>query len=78
MIIETEHPHFVVVRQFAAAVRGGDERPEPGRAPRRNEHRDDLLAALLGYGPEERAQLTRAGAFGRSDTAASAPPQTAT
>ncbi len=81
MIVETEHPHFGVVRQVAGAVRVGHERPAHRRAPRRNEHGDDILAALLGYGPEERARLTRAGAFGRPGTtpiAASAPPEIAT
>lgn len=76
MIVETEHPHFGVIRQVAAAVRVGDERPVHRRAPRRNEHAEEILGAVLGYGPDDRDRLTRAGAFGPAHTTVSAPQPT--
>lgn len=72
MIVETEHPHFGVIRQVAAAVRVGDERPAHRRAPRWNEHAEEILGAVLGYGPDDRDRLTRAGAFGPAHTSMSA------
>lgn len=65
MIVETEHPRFGVVRQVAAAVRVGEERVAHRRAPRRNEQAEEILGGLLGYGPEDRDRLGRAGAFGK-------------
>ena len=64
MIIETDHPHFGVVRQVAAAVRVGGEGATHRRAPRRHEHGVEILRDLLGYEPEARDRLERAGAFG--------------
>ncbi len=77
MIVETDHPYFGAVRQVAAAVRVGEQRATHRRAPRRNEHAEDILRDLLGYGPEHRDRLERAGAFGRSFAMRSPQEQTA-
>jgi crotonobetainyl-CoA:carnitine CoA-transferase CaiB-like acyl-CoA transferase len=65
MIIETEHPRFGTVRQTAGAVRVGTVAREHRRAPRRNEHRDQVLNEYLGYDESRIAELSAAGAFGK-------------
>ncbi|MDQ0381528.1 CaiB/BaiF CoA transferase family protein [Amycolatopsis thermophila] len=67
LIVETEHPRFGTVRQVASPVRAGVPRGEHTRAPQLGEHTASLLAELLGTGPDEFAELGRAGAFGAKE-----------
>jgi crotonobetainyl-CoA:carnitine CoA-transferase CaiB-like acyl-CoA transferase len=64
MVVETEHPTFGTISQVSSAVRVGDEPAAYRRAPRRNEHADEILDGLLGYSREHRDLLEQAGAFG--------------
>lgn len=64
MLIQTEHPTFGTITQVSSAVRVGNEPAAHRRAPRRNEHARAVLEDLLGYTPEHRRHLDRAGAFG--------------
>jgi len=66
LIVETEHPVFGTVSQVASALRFGDEQAQHVRAPSLNEHRDQLLSGLLGYGQDVITQLSEAGAFGEA------------
>jgi crotonobetainyl-CoA:carnitine CoA-transferase CaiB-like acyl-CoA transferase len=66
MLIRTEHPHFGTVRQVATAVKVGSDPAEHRRAPRRNEDAEDVLQGLLGYSPDQLADLRIEGAFGPS------------
>ena len=65
MIVETEHPRFGTVRQLRSPVRVGAVQPEYVRAPRRDEHRDEVLRELLGYDATRIAELSAGGAFGQ-------------
>jgi hypothetical protein len=40
------------------------ERPEPRRAPERNEDADAVLGGILGYDDDRRSSLSAQGAFG--------------
>ncbi len=65
LVVETEHDRFGTVRQLASPVRVGE--PDPGshhRAPRRDEHRAQILSEVLGYDATRIGELATAGAFG--------------
>ncbi len=64
MIVETEHPRFGTVRQLRSPVRVGTAGAEYVRAPRRGEHRDQVLRDVLGYDAARIAELRTGGAFG--------------
>lgn len=64
LIVTTHHPVFGDVRQVASPVRVGEPRREHRRAPRRGEHTDEILGAMLGYDAEDVERLRAAGAFG--------------
>jgi crotonobetainyl-CoA:carnitine CoA-transferase CaiB-like acyl-CoA transferase len=64
LIVETEHPRYGTVRQMASPVRVGSERRAHRRAPRRNEHFDDVLRGVVGYDDAAIARLSDACAFG--------------
>lgn len=64
VIITTEHPRFGGVRQIASPVRVGPQRTDHVRAPRRDEHADEILRGLLGYDDSDIAELAAGGAFG--------------
>jgi crotonobetainyl-CoA:carnitine CoA-transferase CaiB-like acyl-CoA transferase len=64
MVVQTEHPRFGTVRQLRSPVRVGGEPPEYRRAPRREEHQDQVLRELLGYDDTRIAELRTGGAFG--------------
>jgi crotonobetainyl-CoA:carnitine CoA-transferase CaiB-like acyl-CoA transferase len=63
-IIAIEHGRLGTVRTVASAVRVGDERRPPERAPRRGEHTADCLRRVCGYSEERLAELDAAGVFG--------------
>jgi crotonobetainyl-CoA:carnitine CoA-transferase CaiB-like acyl-CoA transferase len=63
-IIALEHGSLGTVRVVASAVRVGDERRPPERAPRRGEHTADCLRRICGYSEERLAELDAAGVFG--------------
>ncbi|WP_110241311.1 CaiB/BaiF CoA transferase family protein [Nocardioides gilvus] len=65
MLVETEHPHYGTVTQLASPVRVGAELPTYVRAPRRNEHFDEVLDQVAGYDADKVAALKAAGAFGK-------------
>ena len=68
MVIETEHPTFGTVRQVAGAVRVGRRPSGPHvRAPRRGEHREEVLGELLGYPDTKIQEFADSGAFGPED-----------
>lgn len=64
LIVESEHPHFGTVRSVGSPVRVGEIVPPARRAPRRNEHADEILRDLLRYDDGKIGELTSAGAFG--------------
>jgi crotonobetainyl-CoA:carnitine CoA-transferase CaiB-like acyl-CoA transferase len=64
LIVESEHPHFGTVRSVGSPVRVGEMTPPARRAPRRNEHADEIFRDLLRYDEEKIRELTSAGAFG--------------
>lgn len=64
LIVETEHPTYGTVRMPASPVRVAGERPEPRRAPERNEDADAVLGGILGYDDDRRSSLSAQGAFG--------------
>lgn len=64
MVVQTEHPRFGTVRQLRSPVRVGGEPPQYRRAPRREEHQDQVLRGLLGYDDTRIAELRTGGAFG--------------
>lgn len=64
LIVETEHPRFGTVRQLASPVRVGSERGPYRRAPRPDEHADEVLHGLLGYDVATVSRLADEGAFG--------------
>lgn len=70
MLIETNHPHFGPLQHVGTAVRVGKEKPDARRAPRLNEHAEDVLTGLLGYTPHQRQSFGLRGAFGAPPTAA--------
>jgi crotonobetainyl-CoA:carnitine CoA-transferase CaiB-like acyl-CoA transferase len=63
MVEEYHHPALGLVRTPRPAVRA-DGAPTLGRAPRRGEHADAVLAEVCGYGPERIAGLRAAGVLG--------------
>lgn len=65
MLVETDHPHYGTVTQLASPVRVGAELPTYVRAPRRNEHFDEVLDTVAGYDADKIAALKAAGAFGK-------------
>lgn len=65
MLVETDHPHYGTVTQLASPVRVGAELPTYVRAPRRNEHFDEVLDVVAGYDADKIAALKAAGAFGK-------------
>lgn len=67
MIIDTEHPRFGTVHQMRSPVRVGSAEPDYVRAPRRDEHQDEVLHGVLGYDDVRIAALRSGGAFGPAD-----------
>jgi crotonobetainyl-CoA:carnitine CoA-transferase CaiB-like acyl-CoA transferase len=65
LIVETSHPVYDTIRQVASPVNFGAEKPEYRRAPQRNEHFDEVINDL-GYDADRVAELTAAGAFGKT------------
>lgn len=63
LVIETVHDRFGTVRFVRSPVRVGTEPTIHRRAPRRNEHADQILGEL-GYPASLIAELDQAGAFG--------------
>jgi crotonobetainyl-CoA:carnitine CoA-transferase CaiB-like acyl-CoA transferase len=66
LIVETPHDAFGIARHVRTAARGWWPTPEPRRAPRLGEQRDEILGELLGCDVAEIAALATAGAFGRN------------
>ena len=66
LVIESEHPRFGTVRQVAGPVRVGSPRSDHQRAPRRGEHRNDVLGELLDYDEARIDELAKSGAFGET------------
>ena len=64
LVVETDHPEFGTVTSLASPVRVGDHINGHHRAPQRNEHADEVLGGLLGYGDDRIAELSGEGAFG--------------
>jgi crotonobetainyl-CoA:carnitine CoA-transferase CaiB-like acyl-CoA transferase len=64
LVIESDHPRFGTVRQVAGPVRVGIPRSDHHRAPRRGEHRNDVMRELLDYDEARIAELGNSGAFG--------------
>lgn len=63
LIATTEHEYWGEVSQVVSPVRFGAQRPVYRRAPRRNEHFDDVVERL-GYTPQRVRELVDGGAFG--------------
>jgi crotonobetainyl-CoA:carnitine CoA-transferase CaiB-like acyl-CoA transferase len=63
LIVETSHERFGTVRSLRSPVRMEEDPPAHRRAPRRNEHADEILAEL-GYSEATIDGLEQAGAFG--------------
>jgi crotonobetainyl-CoA:carnitine CoA-transferase CaiB-like acyl-CoA transferase len=72
-VVETAHERFGTLRTIASAVRVGDERRPPVRAPRRGEHTRECLSRICGYSRERLDELAGAGVFGE-EAAAGEPP----
>lgn len=66
LLIESEHPRFGSVRQVAGPVRIGTPRSDHQRAPRRGEHRDDVMRDILRYDAARIDALSESGAFGET------------
>lgn len=64
LVIEVDHARFGLVREVSTAVRVGDAPAQHRRAPEPDEHRIEILRALLGYSTEQVSESERAGAFG--------------
>jgi crotonobetainyl-CoA:carnitine CoA-transferase CaiB-like acyl-CoA transferase len=64
MVVEAEHPRYGTVKTIASPVKVGPHSVTPLRAPRRGEHTDEVLRALLGYGDADIGAALAAGAFG--------------
>ena len=75
MIISTDHPRWGTVRHVRTAGRGWWPAATPVRAPEFGEHRDDILADVLGLDSEQIAELAREEPLGRRNRA---PPRRAT
>jgi crotonobetainyl-CoA:carnitine CoA-transferase CaiB-like acyl-CoA transferase len=71
-VVEVDHERLGTVRTVASAVRVGDERRAPQRAPLRGEHTADCLRRVCGYSADALAELEAAGVFGRPLSAADA------
>ena len=72
LLLGTEHPTYGTLRQLASPVRVGSAPPVYRRAPRRNEHFQELLAGILGYDEATISRLRREGAFGAASAGTSA------
>jgi crotonobetainyl-CoA:carnitine CoA-transferase CaiB-like acyl-CoA transferase len=68
LVVETDHPVWGTVQQLASPVRFGSEPPEYRRAPRRNEHFDEVIRDLLDYDDAQVSRLSAEGAFGAPGT----------
>ena len=64
LVLEYEHDTLGTVRTIRTPARIGSNLPAAGRAPRLDEHADEILGGLLGYGAADIDQLAHAGAFG--------------
>ena len=65
LVVETTHERFGTIKSLASPVRVGDSTDvEHRRAPKRNEHADELLRDLLGYDEAQVEHLRAKGAFG--------------
>ncbi len=64
LVIETEHSGFGTVRHVRTAGRAWWSPPAPRRAPRLDEHREEVLGKELGMSTEEMAEYAGRGAFG--------------
>ena len=63
LIVETSHERFGTVRSVRSPVRVGEEPPTQRRAPRRNEHANEIFEEL-GYSDARIEELGQTGAFG--------------
>ncbi|HEY0279107.1 MAG TPA: CoA transferase [Solirubrobacterales bacterium] len=63
-VVEAPHERFGTVRTIASAVRVGEERKPPVRAPRRGEHTHECLQRICGYDETRLRELGAGGAFG--------------
>jgi crotonobetainyl-CoA:carnitine CoA-transferase CaiB-like acyl-CoA transferase len=63
-IVDCEHPRWGTVRQVASPLRLAGRAATVQRAPRRNEHAQEILTGLLGYSADAVAGLEGHGAFG--------------
>ncbi|MGC4109909.1 MAG: CoA transferase [Nocardioides sp.] len=70
LVVSTDHPEWDQVRHVRTSGRAWWPAPTPTRAPRLDEHRDQLLTGLLALEPEEIARLAEAGAFGAHEQSA--------
>jgi crotonobetainyl-CoA:carnitine CoA-transferase CaiB-like acyl-CoA transferase len=64
MILEVDHPEFGRLREVASPVRTAGAVGAPAPAPSLGQHTDEILGALLGYGPARVAALRASGAVG--------------
>jgi crotonobetainyl-CoA:carnitine CoA-transferase CaiB-like acyl-CoA transferase len=63
-VLEVPHDRFGTVRTIASAVRVGEERKAPVRAPRRGEHIHECLRRICGYDEARLRELAASGVFG--------------
>ena len=59
-----EHPRLGTVKQVASPLRVDGAARSWGRAPSRDEHREDVLRRVCGYDDARVEALATAGAFG--------------
>ena len=67
MVVSYEHPTFGSVSTVASPVKVGKGPAVYRRAPKRNEHADEIFRILLEYNDAKIAALAAAGAFGKRE-----------